>query len=202
MPAVQLLLICWYSCCQKHRVAAAELQLTTSPSATATAAAQPPHWPDCQNHGVVIRGSSGAALFVDLLGLAAAMEGCWMDDCRYSDKFAAREKESCARVCISIPQCEWWVWGDEDDTSKCWLRSHDAGRENAEGWMSGHRSCSPPGSAGTPLVYGNPDCWDPSSSFGFHECCRLELGHSGNRHCWDDVYTFNRCCVPPPDVEL
>ncbi len=45
-----------------------------------------------------------------------------MDDCKYTDKFSVSRLESCANVCYSEKDCEYYVFGKEDGISKCWLR--------------------------------------------------------------------------------
>merc|ERR1711920_1102575 len=74
------------------------------------AAAQ--NWPGCQEQNTVIR-NAGQALFTNLQGFGATI-GCFLDDCMSSDKFVANEIDSCAKVCISLPECQWWVWGTEE----------------------------------------------------------------------------------------
>merc|ERR1711920_1071960 len=89
------------------------------------AAAQ--NWPGCQEQNTVIR-NAGQALFTNLQGFGATI-GCFLDDCMSSDKFVASEIESCTKVCVSIPECQWWVWGTEEGEQKCWFRTGDQGRQ-------------------------------------------------------------------------
>merc|ERR1719206_1691223 len=53
--------------------------------------------------------------------------------------------------------CEYWVWGTEEGEQKCWFRTGDSGREAGEGWISGKKSCHPPGTQ--KLIMGNTECW-------------------------------------------
>ena len=45
-----------------------------------------------------------------------------LDDCKNTDKFSVSRLESCANVCYSEKECEYYVYGVEDGMSKCWLR--------------------------------------------------------------------------------
>merc|ERR1712129_575841 len=69
-------------------------------------------WPACQEQNTVIR-NAGRALFTNLQGFGATV-GCFQDDCQNSDKFVASSVESCTKVCLSLPECEFWVWGQEE----------------------------------------------------------------------------------------
>merc|ERR1719213_676196 len=100
-------------------------------------------WPACQEQNTVIR-NAGRALFTNLQGFGATV-GCFQDDCQNSDKFVASSVESCTKVCLSLPECEFWVWGQEEGEQKCWFRMGDDGREAGEGWISGAKSCYAPG---------------------------------------------------------
>jgi len=74
-----------------------------------------------------------------------AAAGCFIDDCINTDKFAVSTLENCISVCNSVPECNYWVFGEEEGMQKCWLRVADDGREAGEGWTSGSKSCQPPG---------------------------------------------------------
>merc|ERR1739849_26766 len=100
-------------------------------------------WKACQEQNTVIR-NAGQALFTNLQGYGATI-GCFLDDCMSSDKFVASEIESCAKVCFSLAECQWWVWGTEEGEQKCWFRTGDSGREAGDGWVSGAKDCHPPG---------------------------------------------------------
>lgn len=170
----------------------------SSPGAT-QAPAQPPQgtpgeWPGCQETNTVIR-NAGQALFTNLQGFGATI-GCFLDDCLSSDKFVAGEIESCAKVCHSLPECEYWVWGTEEGEQKCWFRTGDAGREAGDGWISGHKKCSPPGTEVLPM--GNNECW--AEGFGYDQCCDAKYGPNGNAQCWDGVYNYDRCCFPKDEL--
>eukprot|EP00438_Fugacium_kawagutii_P032171 Skav225985 [mRNA] locus=scaffold5683:103609:114566:+ [translate_table: standard] len=91
------------------------------------------NWPACQEQNTVIR-NAGQALFTNLQGYGATI-GCFLDDCMSSDKFVASEIESCAKVCFSLPECKFWVWGSEEGEQK----TGDSGREAGEGWVSGSK---------------------------------------------------------------
>jgi len=151
-------------------------------------------WPACQEQNTVIR-NAGEALFANLQGFGATI-GCFLDDCMSSDKFVASEIESCAKVCISIPECQFWVWGTEEGEQKCWFRTKDTGREAGEGWVSGAKGCHPPGTQ--PMVMGNDECWAPG--FAYDECCDAKFGPNGNAQCWDGVYNYDRCCFPKEEL--
>jgi len=152
-------------------------------------------WPDCQEPSTVIRGSAGEALWANLQGYGATI-GCFLDDCMSTDKFVAGEIDSCAKVCISLPECQFWVWGIEEGEQKCWFRTGDKGREVGEGWTSGSRACAPPGTE--PLALGNTECW--AEGFGYAECCDPKYGPNGNAQCWDGVYNYDRCCFPKEEL--
>jgi len=168
------------------------MQLSLLLACAVGAAAQ--EWPGCQEQNTVIR-NAGQALFTNLQGYGATI-GCFLDDCMSSDKFVAMEIESCAKVCLSIPECEFWVWGTEEGEQKCWFRTGDAGREAGEGWVSGPKGCHPPGTQALPL--GNPECW--AEGFGYEQCCDAKYGPNGNAQCWDGVYNYDRCCFPKEEL--
>mmetsp|Transcript_39003 Transcript_39003/g.61762 ORF Transcript_39003/g.61762 Transcript_39003/m.61762 type:complete len:175 (+) Transcript_39003:77-601(+) len=151
-------------------------------------------WPACQEQNTVIR-NAGQALFTNLQGYGATI-GCFIDDCMNTDKFVASEIESCTKVCISLPECEYWVWGTEEGEQKCWFRTGDSGREAGEGWVSGKKGCHPPGLE--PMAMGNSECW--AEGFGYNECCDAKYGPNGNAQCWDGVYNYDRCCFPKEEL--
>jgi len=151
-------------------------------------------WPGCQEQNTVIR-NAGQALFTNLQGYGATI-GCFLDDCMSTDKFVASEIDSCTKVCASLPECEFWVWGTEEGEQKCWFRTGDAGREAGEGWISGKKACAPPGTQ--PMVMGNSECW--AEGFGYNECCDAKYGPNGNAQCWDGVYNYDRCCFPKEEL--
>merc|ERR1711918_12631 len=92
--------------------------------ATSVAAAE---WPACIEQNTVIR-NAGKALFENIAGYGAAA-GCFIDDCQNTDKFAVSTIENCITVCNSIPECNHWVFGEEEGMQKCWMRVADDGRE-------------------------------------------------------------------------
>lgn len=154
----------------------------------------PSEWPACQEQNTVIR-NAGQALFANLQGYGATI-GCFLDDCMATDKFVAAEIESCTKVCHSMPECAFWVWGTEEGEQKCWFRTGDAGREAGEGWISGSKTCVPPGTQA--LTMGNDECW--AEGFGYPECCDAKYGPNGNAQCWDGVYNYDRCCFPKEEL--
>eukprot|EP00439_Symbiodinium_sp_Y106_P020455 s6408_g2.t1 len=107
------------------------------------------------------------------------------------------ELEDIARlVCQSLPECEFWVWGQEEGEQKCWFRLGDDGREAGEGWISGGRACHPPGQQA--IVMGNVECW--IDGFNYDTCCDPKFGPSGNAQCWDGVFNYDRCCFPKDEL--
>eukprot|EP00927_Polykrikos_kofoidii_P077854 TRINITY_DN74758_c0_g1_i1.p1 TRINITY_DN74758_c0_g1~~TRINITY_DN74758_c0_g1_i1.p1 ORF type:complete len:173 (+),score=19.22 TRINITY_DN74758_c0_g1_i1:3-521(+) len=151
-------------------------------------------WPDCQEQNTVIR-SAGQALSTDVLGLGAT-GGCFLDDCTNSDKFSAADMSACWRVCLSVPGCNFWTWGIEDQSEKCWLRTGDAGRETADGWISGSKSCHPPEATVIPL--GRPECF--VDGIRYEQCCAPWFRPTGNLGCWKGVYNYDNCCFPALDL--
>merc|ERR1719265_2080404 len=183
--------VCMKDAPAKPAAAAQPAAAAAQPSA-AKAAGMP--WPDCQEKDTVIRGA-GQALFANLQGYGATV-GCFLDDCMSSDKFIASEIESCTKVCHSLPECAYWVWGTEDGEQKCWFRTGDSGREAGEGWVSAKKACHPPGTQVMPM--GNSECW--AEGFGYNECCDAKYGPNGNAQCWDGVYNYDRCCFPKEEL--
>jgi len=102
-------------------------------------------WPQCLEHGVVLRGRGQFAAYEDvatLLGSAAS--GCWMDNCRSTDKLEADRFEDCARICAALTSCSFWTHGEQDGAQRCFLRTGDGGRESAAGFISASKDCTPP----------------------------------------------------------
>lgn len=99
-------------------------------------------YPACTQNNVVLRHAGAHAIFVDLSMYGSA--GCWQNDCKNSDKFDATDSGMCARVCSKITECTHWSFGEQGDTKKCFFRKSDGGREMADGWVSGAKSCAPP----------------------------------------------------------
>uniref|UniRef100_A0A6T1H7Q6 Apple domain-containing protein n=1 Tax=Alexandrium monilatum TaxID=311494 RepID=A0A6T1H7Q6_9DINO len=102
-------------------------------------------WPGCQEKDTVIR-MAGQPCFEDLQSFGVKA-GCFEDDCSNTDKFKATKVESCAYVCKSLELCQWWTYGEQDGMKKCFLRVGDAGRETADGWVSGAKECAPDNAA-------------------------------------------------------
>eukprot|EP00927_Polykrikos_kofoidii_P026645 TRINITY_DN2368_c0_g1_i2.p1 TRINITY_DN2368_c0_g1~~TRINITY_DN2368_c0_g1_i2.p1 ORF type:complete len:272 (-),score=36.23 TRINITY_DN2368_c0_g1_i2:60-875(-) len=179
--------------CQPHMIRQNGVQGMLAKTICRRSTALP--WPACQEQNSVIR-NAGHALFANLLGYGA-MIGCYSDDCSNTDKFFALQVESCTKVCKSLPECKFWVWGMEGDETKCWLRTGDAGRQKAEGWVSGARDCHPPGVRA--LVKGNPACW--RQGFSYDICCDTSAGRrTGNVDCWDLTHHFDECCFPKDEL--
>jgi hypothetical protein len=87
------------------------------------------------------RGEHGLFYDVTLLGKG---NGCWLDDCTYTDKFAAASFAECGAACASVPECQFWSFGEEAEQYKCWLRVSSLGEDSAVGALSGEKSCAPP----------------------------------------------------------
>eukprot|EP00929_Paragymnodinium_shiwhaense_P032683 TRINITY_DN18087_c0_g1_i1.p1 TRINITY_DN18087_c0_g1~~TRINITY_DN18087_c0_g1_i1.p1 ORF type:complete len:926 (-),score=125.31 TRINITY_DN18087_c0_g1_i1:39-2816(-) len=47
-----------------------------------------------------------------------------------------------------------------------------------------------------PLSGQDGSCWDPSFGFTWENCCAPAFGPGGNAACWDQVFTYSRCCGP------
>lgn len=154
-------------------------------------------WPSCQMVGKVYRynTSTNNAHFCNLAGYGA-IAGCFLDNCGETDKFAASRIESCATVCHTLPECSHWSYGTEEGMTKCWFRSSDAHLEDAEGYSSGAKDCTPEGT--TKLVKGNTDCW--VEGFDYSQCCEEHFGPNGNAQCWDGLFNYNKCCFPKTEL--
>jgi len=99
-------------------------------------------FPKCLQKDVVLRHAGAHAIFVDHSGVGSA--GCWQNDCKNTDKFDAADMGICARTCAKTPECTHWSFGEQGGATKCFFRKSDGGRENAEGWTSASKSCTPP----------------------------------------------------------
>lgn len=99
-------------------------------------------YPACVQKEVVLRHAGAHAIFVDLSTTGSA--GCWQNDCKNTDKFDAADMGVCARTCAKLPECTHWSFGEQGGATKCFFRKSDAGRENAEGFSSASKTCSPP----------------------------------------------------------
>ena len=148
----------------------------------------PPTWPECVEEDVVIRHGGHALFFDATLYGSPAMQGCYLQDCTYTDKFPCPSPAVCGYVCSKVNECSWWSYGEEEGEKKCWLRTHDGGRERSGAHVSGHKSCGAAAPTSTPNR-----CW----SEGFTEamCCDEAYGPIGNTLCWDERHTFSTCCV-------
>jgi len=99
-------------------------------------------YPKCSQKDVVLRHAGAHAIFVDLSTVGSA--GCWQNDCKNTDKFDAADPGICARTCAKLPECTHWSFGEQGGATKCFFRKSDGGRENAEGFTSGSKTCAPP----------------------------------------------------------
>lgn len=97
-------------------------------------------WPECQEHGRVLRHAGVYGLFTDLTAVGAK-EGCWLSDCTKTDKFICPSPADCGIACSRTEGCAFWTY--EPPIRKCFLRSSDAGREEDIGFVSGSRACRP-----------------------------------------------------------
>merc|ERR1712216_1056985 len=90
--------------------------------------------------------------------------GCFNDDCISTDKFASDSMDDCAKTCMAVEECTHWTFGDEEGSTKCWIRNGDGGRETWAGFKAGSKFCAPPdaGSMGLNVQndqVGNAACW-------------------------------------------
>merc|ERR1712176_1177698 len=99
-------------------------------------------YPGCIQANSVLRHAGAHAIFVDLSTYGSA--GCWQNDCKNTDKFNADDRGICARTCSAVEECTHWSFGEQEGTTKCFFRKSDAGRETADGWLSGAKTCAPP----------------------------------------------------------
>lgn len=95
---------------------------------------------------MVFRHAGLNGLFVDVT--AFGREGCWLSDCKKSDKFVCRSSADCAAACAGTEACKFWTY--EPGITKCFLRVSDAGREEHPDFVSGARGCVPSGDAALP----------------------------------------------------
>eukprot|EP00929_Paragymnodinium_shiwhaense_P002700 TRINITY_DN10299_c1_g2_i2.p1 TRINITY_DN10299_c1_g2~~TRINITY_DN10299_c1_g2_i2.p1 ORF type:complete len:395 (+),score=96.05 TRINITY_DN10299_c1_g2_i2:537-1721(+) len=106
-------------------------------------------WPECVEQGVTLRGTGGAALFVNLKSLGIS-QGCFRDDCSHSDHFAADSPAVCSRTCASLRACRFWTFWQAHSGSVCWLRRNDQHRAPMLTGASGASDCVPPAGAHAP----------------------------------------------------
>uniref|UniRef100_A0A7S0ZZX0 Apple domain-containing protein n=1 Tax=Noctiluca scintillans TaxID=2966 RepID=A0A7S0ZZX0_NOCSC len=99
--------------------------------------------PPCLQRNTVLRHDGKHGLFADVS--TYGHEGCFLNNCKNSDKFTAAVWETCARLCHELAECTHWSYGDDTDgASKCFMRTSDAGRQPGTGWFSGAKDCGPP----------------------------------------------------------
>ncbi|CAJ1454494.1 unnamed protein product [Effrenium voratum] len=103
-------------------------------------------WPDCIGHAQTIRGVAGAGVFVNLAAFGIT-DGCFRDDCGYTDHFASGSPATCARTCASIRACRWWSFWTSRTGGTCWLRRHDQQRDTMVESMTASSECVPPATA-------------------------------------------------------
>lgn len=100
-------------------------------------------YPDCAASGVVLRHSGEHAIFADMSTHGSS--GCFQNDCKLTDKFNAKDRGVCARLCAELEECTHWSFGVQGGSSRCFLRKSDEGRQQAPAqWSSGAKACGPP----------------------------------------------------------
>ena len=99
-------------------------------------------WPECIAHGQTIRGVASAGVFVNLAALGIS-DGCFREDCTYTDHFSSGSPATCARMCASIRACRWWSFWTSRTGGTCWLRRHDQQRDTMMESMTASRECLP-----------------------------------------------------------
>eukprot|EP00434_Breviolum_minutum_P018246 symbB.v1.2.016096.t1/scaffold1215.1/size131139/6 len=98
-------------------------------------------YPDCTVKGVVLRHAGEHAIFADLSHYGHS--GCFLNDCKLTDKFEAVDPGICARACAATEECSHWSYGQQYGTKKCFLRKSDEGRASLPHWTSGVKACAP-----------------------------------------------------------
>ena len=104
---------------------------------------------------------------------------------------------ACPRICDAL-QCR--TFGDEEGTTKCWIRNGDGGRETKAGFKAASKFCAPPDATSVGLnmnddQVGNTACW--VGGFSYELCCSGHYGPGGNAVCWDGTFTYEHCCFKP-----
>eukprot|EP00438_Fugacium_kawagutii_P010114 Skav203905 [mRNA] locus=scaffold1649:319635:322671:- [translate_table: standard] len=99
-------------------------------------------WPECIAHGQTIRGVANAGVFVNLAPFGVT-DGCFREDCTYTDHFSSGSPAICARTCASIRACRWWSFWTSRTGGTCWLRRHDQQRDTMLEAMTASRDCVP-----------------------------------------------------------
>mmetsp|Transcript_30921 Transcript_30921/g.75321 ORF Transcript_30921/g.75321 Transcript_30921/m.75321 type:complete len:287 (-) Transcript_30921:73-933(-) len=176
----------------------------------ATRQCAPPEWPACVEKDVIFRGVGQFAVFADVTPYGKT-GGCFSDDCTNTDKFNSPSMDDCAFTCHKVEGCTHWTFGDDGESTKCWLRSGDGGKEAKAGSVGAVAACMPlegfaPGAvAAAPKrlaeAPGNTGCW--GGGYTFELCCAESFGDVGNPRCWDgQQFSFANCCIPPERQEL
>ena len=99
-------------------------------------------WPECISHGQTIRSVANAGVFVNLAAFGIT-DGCFREDCTYTDHFSSGSPATCARTCASIRACQWWSFWISRTGGTCWLRRHDQQRDTMLESMTASRDCLP-----------------------------------------------------------
>ena len=99
-------------------------------------------WPECISHGQTIRSVANAGVFVNLAAFGIT-DGCFREDCTYTDHFSSGSPATCARTCASIRACRWWSFWTSRTGGTCWLRRHDQQRDAMLESMTASRDCLP-----------------------------------------------------------
>lgn len=116
--------------------------LDGAPRPPALAVAPEGGYPTCIARDMALRHLGEHAIFADMSSHGSA--GCFQNDCKLTDKFNAKDRGICARLCAELEECTHWSFGMQDGATKCFLRKSDEGRQKAPGWESGVKACAPP----------------------------------------------------------
>ncbi|CAE7448728.1 hypothetical protein AK812_SmicGene6721 [Symbiodinium microadriaticum] len=106
------------------------------------AAASATSYPACWHPGVVLRHAGENGIFADLS--LYGHTGCFLNNCKLTDKFAAVDAGVCSRACSEVEECSHWTFGQQYGVKTCFLRKSDAGRAFLPHWISGTSDCAPP----------------------------------------------------------
>jgi hypothetical protein len=153
-------------------------------------------WPECiQKDVAYMNYDRGEALWFDgtIFG-SHHSEGCFMNDCTYTDKIIVTDVAACGRLCHKVPDCKYWTFGTEEGLNKCWLRLTDTTKGRIIHSQSGSATCGsfapvPP----SRWTDGENKCW--GGGFNAELCCDQRHGPQGNAACWDAHHTFAMCCL-------
>lgn len=159
-------------------------------------------WPGCVSHSTIIK-NMGEALFTDV-GAYGGVTGCYIGDCKWSDKFSSISPEECARVCSIAEGCSFWTFGEEDDETKCWLRTGDSGRELNDVFLAGQKSCSPPvwpdcAERHSLIRNANRGLFIDASVFGAASGCFMSDCHNTDKFAVTNMDACARVCSEVPE---